>query len=619
MKIIPVLCPPFSECKGTRIDVMFPTHRFFTSLFFGYLLLIGMIFGLGFLWVSHEVKQRVLHLTERFQEHLLDVARIEFQRVWPNIEKQQIEQYWQYYTETPGVRLTVIDVEGRVLGDTEFSAVNMEPHLPLDRPEILAAMDGKRGTDVRYSRTMNIEYRYLAAPIIKEDKVVAVVRIAFPATLFHENQRIVFGSVFFGFVLMFLATVFFIPLLLYRLWYKPLRLLNNEVRRIADGNLEPLPSIDGSLEIVQLSQSLESIRRTGSERIETITRQREGLQVILRHLPDAIFAINRSAEVIYFNAAAKKLFRIESTADYPFVQEIVRNAAIVGWYLQCRKTPSTPSIERKEVDLFGHKHFLELEFVATGAATDEDVAFLLIVSDLTESVQANKMKTDFVANASHELRTPLAAIRAALDNISDDVLDDRETLEKIVQIVNRHVSRFDALIEDLLALNSVEDETPATRLEETCVAEQRLWIEELFHKRINEKRLDFSVVSDFLDVPFRIDNKRLRLVLQNLIDNAVKFTPSGGQIVLDIKQQGLFLVIECRDTGIGIATEEQRRVFERFYQGDSSKTGDGRLRGTGLGLAIVKHAVERLNGSISLESRLAQGSIFTVRIPVDFI
>ena len=87
---------------------------------------------------------------------------------------------------------------------------------------------------------------------------------------------------------------------------------------------------------------------------------------------------------------------------------------------------------------------------------------------------------------------------------------------------------------------------------------------------------------------------------------------------MDIKQQGLFLVIECRDTGIGIAADEQRRVFERFYQGDSSKTGDGRLRGTGLGLAIVKHAVERLKGSISLESRLAQGSVFTIRIPVEF-
>ena len=260
-----------------------------------------------------------------------------------------------------------------------------------------------------------------------------------------------------------------------------------------------------------------------------------------------------------------------------------------------------------------------MEFVETKSASPEDAACLLIFSDVSESMRASKMKTDFVANASHELRTPLAAIHAALDNVSDDVFGDKETLEKIIQIVHRHVSRLDALIKDLLALNEAEDETFPARQETTSVAEQQLWIEELFQKRINEKKIIFSVESGSDDGQFRVDNKRLGLILQNLVDNAVKFTPPGGQITLNFKRDETFLVIECRDNGSGIAIGEQHRVFERFYQGDSSRTGDGRLRGTGLGLAIVKHAVERLQGSISLESRIAQGSIFTVRVPVEFI
>jgi two-component system phosphate regulon sensor histidine kinase PhoR len=381
--------------------------------------------------------------------------------------------------------------------------------------------------------------------------------------------------------------------------------------------------------MTQLSQSLETMRRTVSGQLDTITKQRESLQTILRHLPHAIFSINQSAEVIYFNAAAEKLFRIESSAERPFLQEIVRNAAIVEWYLECRKThlashlagtplsPLPPIIERKEVDLFGYKHFLELEFVETQNASPDDAACLLIVSDQSESVRANKMKTDFVANASHELRTPLAAIRAALDNVSEDVFEDREMLEKILQIVDRHALRLHALVEDLLALHSIEDESVSARQEETSVSEQQTWIEELFQKRIDEKQLTFMVRSDFGDAPFRIDNKRLGLILQNLVDNAIKFTPSGGEISLKFCRKESMLVIECSDTGNGIAMEEQQRIFERFYQGDSSKTGDGRLRGTGLGLAIVKHAVERLKGSISLESRVAHGSVFTVRIPIE--
>jgi len=595
---------------------MFPFRSFFVSLFFGNLLLMGVILGTGF-WVIHsQVNRRTTHLTEQLQEQLLLTVQGEFQESWPHISTQRIERYWQHHPQKANFRLTVIDAEGRVLGDSEIPAVNMEPHLPTDRPEITAAMEGSIGADVRRSRSTNVEYRYLAAPVVKEGTIVAVVRLAFPAALFQKNHRMVSGSVQWVSLFMLLAVVFLVPLLLRWIWNRPLRLLHEEAGRIAEGNLEPAPPVEAPLEMVPLFQSLEVMRRTVSEQLATITRQREGLQTILQHHPDAIFAMNRAAEVIYCNAAAKNLFHFAEVPEHSFLQTIVRNAVIIDWYLQCRKTAPPHTVERKEVVLFGRKHFLELEFVETKAEVKEDAACVVIVSDLTESVRANQMKTDFVANASHELRTPLAAIRAALDNVSDDIYGDKETLERILQIVNRHVSRLDALLEDLLALQGVEDETAAVRLEETNVAEQQSWIEELFRVRIEEKQLAFSIASELGAKPFQVDNKRLGLILQNLIDNAIKFTPSGGQISLNFRREEEFLLFECRDNGFGIAVNEQRRVFERFYQGDSSKTGDGRIRGTGLGLAIVKHAVERLKGTITLDSRIAQGSLFTVRIPV---
>ena len=597
---------------------MFSSRSFFISLLLGNLLLIGVILGAGFLATSYEVNRRTLSLTARFQEQLLTLVQSDLQESWPNVE-ERIAQYCESYSKEPEFRLTIVDTEGRVLGDSDDSKEQMEPHLTADRLEILAAMAGKRGTDTRRSKTKNINYRYLADPVFYDGKPVAVVRVAFPAAGFLENRRLLFHGVVICFALMLIAAIL-LSMLLSWLWHKPLRMLNDEARRIAAGHLDTVTTIDGPLEMSQLSKSLDTMRRTVSGQLETITKQREALQTILCNLPDAIFAVNRAAEVIYFNAAAEKLFRIESTSKRLFLQELVRNAAIVEWYLEHRRNlAGTPAhlTERREIDIFGHKHFLELEFIETAAEAEDDAACLLVISDLSEAVRTHKMKTDFVANASHELRTPLSAIRAALDNVSDGVCDDAETLAKILQVVERNVSRLIALIDDMLSLHGVEDETVPGRTERTSVPELRYWIEEFFRSKLDEKRLKFSLQSDWNDESFRTDNKRLGLILQNLLDNAIKFTPAGGLIVISFGKEGGQLVVSCRDTGCGIAPEEQQRIFERFYQAGSSKSGDGRVRGTGLGLAIVKHAVERLRGTITLESRTAQGSNFTVRIPVE--
>ena len=607
---------------------MFPARSFFFSLLLGNLLQIGVILSIGLTSIYYEINRHSLLLTDQFLEQLLAMVQNDLQNSWPHVE-EHIDLYCNHNFRERGVRLTIVDIQGRVLGDSGFPSEKMEPHLTLDRPEMIAAVKGEHGKDIRTSKTTYIKYRFLAEPIIKDGQTVAVVRVARPISEILESRRMLFQGASLILVYM-LLTATLLSLLLSWLLYKPLRILVDEARCIAKGDLTPSSIMEGPREMMQLSQSLDAMRQTFSGQLETITRQRESLQTILCHLPDAIFALNHAAEVIYFNAAAKELFRIESAAERPYLQEVIRNAAIVEWYLDCRKqmaknhlagTPVSPLIASKEVDLFSRKYFLELEFVETGSATKgvgtDDAACLLIVSNLTECVLANKMKTDFVANASHELRTPLAAIQAALDNVSEEVYDDRATLKKIIQVVDRHVLRLNALIEDLLALNSMEDETMSGRLDETNIAEQQSWIEELFRRRIDEKHINFVFASDCGDTPFRVDNKRLGLILQNLIDNAVKFTPEGGEIMLYFRREEALLIIECRDTGFGIAVEEQQRIFERFYQGDSSKTGDGRVRGTGLGLAIVKHAVERLKGSITLESRIAQGSVFTVRIPVD--
>jgi two-component system phosphate regulon sensor histidine kinase PhoR len=212
----------------------------------------------------------------------------------------------------------------------------------------------------------------------------------------------------------------------------------------------------------------------------------------------------------------------------------------------------------------------------------------------------------------------LTTIRATLDNIADGICDTPEMFRTVFEILDRHVSRLEALIDDLLSLHDVEQESSPTRLETTTINEQKQLLEDLFYPKAVEKGITLTVEPDIPDCPFQTDTKRLGLVLQNLVDNAVKFTPENGNICLTFSfETERTLVVQCKDTGCGIALEEQTRIFERFYRVKSSN--GTRVPGTGLGLAIVKHAVERLGGTLTLVSQPGQGSTFTVQIPVQII
>jgi signal transduction histidine kinase len=209
----------------------------------------------------------------------------------------------------------------------------------------------------------------------------------------------------------------------------------------------------------------------------------------------------------------------------------------------------------------------------------------------------------------------LATIRATLDNAADGICDDVLEFRGIIGILDRHVKRLEILTDDLLSLHDVECGDIAGRIEETTANEQKNKLDTLFSAKTYDKKIQLVVESDFVDKIFLTDVKRLELALQNLVDNAIKFTLSGGMVKLTFTFEDQdWLTIRCEDNGCGIAEDEQPRVFERFYR---AKTRNGiKVSGTGLGLAIVKHAVERLGGTLTLKSILNQGSVFTIKIPI---
>lgn len=282
---------------------------------------------------------------------------------------------------------------------------------------------------------------------------------------------------------------------------------------------------------------------------------------------------------------------------------------------------------------------------------------LLLMRDLTDMIQAAQMKTDFVANASHELRTPLASIRAAVETLRDSggdeeegdegttggLLDDPETTKRCLDIISGHVLRLQLLVQDLLDLSRTEDPRAVVRMDRVSLQAVSDMVTGMYIEPARDKNVELRTLLAPDAQSIRGDERLLMLTLKNLVDNAVKFTPSGGnvairsqlipadsnfippqangsangnaQAVSPVRTETLsYVMLEVRDTGCGIPPEDQQRVFERFYTVNRSRGGAD--RGTGLGLAIVKHAVAAMHGMVQLESTPGQGTTIRCYFPI---
>lgn len=227
---------------------------------------------------------------------------------------------------------------------------------------------------------------------------------------------------------------------------------------------------------------------------------------------------------------------------------------------------------------------------------------------MADELSRNAMlKTDFISNVSHEIKTPLAIIQNYATALNNDDLTDEER-KSYAETIRSAAERLTTLVSNVLKLNKLENqrlvlETEPTRIDE-CVAETVFAFEDLLEKK------GVELVCDFDEVTVSTNASCLELVWNNLMSNAIKFTPSGGKITICVKGAPDGAIVKFSDTGIGMTEETGRRIFDKFYQGDASRSKDG----NGLGLALVKKAIDAVGGEIRVESQLGKGSTFSVKI-----
>jgi two-component system phosphate regulon sensor histidine kinase PhoR len=240
---------------------------------------------------------------------------------------------------------------------------------------------------------------------------------------------------------------------------------------------------------------------------------------------------------------------------------------------------------------------------------------VLVFHDVTDLRRLERMRQDFVANASHELKTPLASIKGYAETLLDGALTDESVNRRFLERIDEQVDRLNQLILDMLSLARLESSheffehgpLAVVPVLESCFEGNR--------GRAEAKNLAITLDRGKLDGETLVlaDEEAVRQILDNLIDNAIKYTPSGGRVRVSCSLDPEAVTVEVADTGIGIPRDELPRIFERFYRVDKARSRE--LGGTGLGLSIVKHLISSIRGEISVTSRPGSGSRFTVRIP----
>jgi two-component system phosphate regulon sensor histidine kinase PhoR len=239
---------------------------------------------------------------------------------------------------------------------------------------------------------------------------------------------------------------------------------------------------------------------------------------------------------------------------------------------------------------------------------------VLVFHDITDLRRLENLRREFVSNVSHELKTPLTAIQAYTETLLSGALEEPQHSRQFVERIEEHADRLHALILDLLRLARLESATdifdvqaiPLREAVEFCLDEHR--------PVAQAKNISIEVDAQAEGLRVNADDEGLHTILSNLVDNAIKYTPAGGRVVVRWRAEGATAVVQVEDTGTGIPEEHQARIFERFYRVDKARSRE--LGGTGLGLSIVKHLTNVFGGTVEVRSQPGRGSVFTVRLPL---
>lgn len=492
----------------------------------------------------------------------------------------------------------------------------------LDCNIILEALSGKtaeskgtvtsRTTDV-IPQTSSIPVFSMAFPIEGDDGDIAgVLYIREDTTNVADNMaqsKLLFAKAM-GIAI---AITFILGLLLSKSITGPINDVTENAEKMADGDFSQEVSVKSNDEIGRLADMFNYLRRQLDDTLSEISGEKNKLETILKHMADGLIAVDLSGRIIHANQAAAAILAepgadIENLNYDSLIEDLNPELTLEKLLTKCELEP--------ESEIFEHAgSYYDVRYDRFKDENHKDVGIIMIIQDITQRTKLENMQMDFVANVSHELKTPLTTIKSYTETLLDGALEDRETAESFLKIVDGETDRMTRLVKDLLQLSRMENNQEKWNMKEGNIIS-------LLKAAVTKVELSAAAKHQYLNCLFDgekriavvMDKDRIEQVILNILSNAINYTQEGGRIDIDLVKEDKEVRIIIADNGIGIPEDEQSRVFERFFRVDKARSRS--MGGTGLGLAISKQIVEEHSGRIELVSKEGKGTTFTVVLPL---
>lgn len=526
----------------------------------------------------------------------------------------------QYYSEQPDsgalqalserlgkdiqARVTLIGRDGTVLADSRADAAGMANQGA--RPEVARALDAGVGISARPGGAAGEELIHVAVPVLVSDTVQGVARVAVPAAQIQAsiNRRIAVIALI-GIAGTVLAVL--IGYIGAARTTRSIAALTEGARQLAAGEFDYRVNPQATDETQELAQAFNRMAVSLRDLVRDLSLERGKLTAVLNTMADGVVVIDGSGAIVLVNHAAEQILNIEGedVLDRRFT-EIIRDHNLQQLVARCTERHE---VQHGEVEIPQWQRYLSV--ITTPLAEHGDSSVLLTMHDLTRIRQLETTRKEFVSNVSHELRGPLAAVKILAESLAGGALKEKKRAKDFLRRINSEIDRMTAMVNELMELSRLESEQSSLQLAPLDLHPLIAELQEEHHDWTKKHKIALDVaLPDYLP-PVRGDEEKLRQVFDNLLNNAVKFTPGDGRISLSAQQENGNVCLRVADTGVGIPRKHLPHIFERFYKVDRSRHTEG----FGLGLAIVKHIVQAHGGEIHAESAEGQGTTFTVVLP----
>jgi two-component system phosphate regulon sensor histidine kinase PhoR len=535
---------------------------------------------------------------DNLQEHLAHKINLIAKTV--PFDKSGLDDLCRRLKNDAGARVTIILGDGKVIGDSDHDSASMENHA--NRTEVQQAALLGTGMAVRHSDTLNYDFLYVAKKIVHDGKEEGFIRLAVPLKDIDRAVNLLRIKI----VLVMLSVLFvtwFVSVWQTDHLRRLLKQITDFSRSLSKGEIDKRLFLANAGEFNEIADNLTSMSVKLQDMMAQSEEERNRLNVVLRSVPDALLIIDSKGIITLSSSSAKDFF-----GDIPMTQmrfaEVVRNHEFSGLVEQVRKGRS-PGMTTFRIESPEEKYLSVRVSPLFYKKEDELSGFVAVFHDITQIEKLEQVRKDFVANVSHEIKTPVTAIKGFADTLLEGALDDRENAVRFIRTIKSNSERLNSLVDDLMTISKIE--LGVITVDKTMIDLEDVFenIMEIFREKAAARKLSLKVSQGPELKRISADKNRLIQILTNLIDNAIKFTETGG-VTFGIDKEGEKTFLFVEDTGIGVSPKHLARLGERFYRVDPARSR--KMGGTGLGLAIVKHLVKAHGWTMRIESTPGKGT-----------